>query len=124
MAKLLLESMESEWDPNRYHDTHRQKVEDLVEAKKQGNEIVIGSVEVPTTKVADLMEVLSASLASVKSGGDQGERSPAALQDPDREEACRRQESRRRAGSRSAAKSPTSITSKERAKAPSRRKAS
>ena len=45
MAKLLLESMESEWDPSRYHDTHRQKVEELVEAKRQGNEIVVGSTE-------------------------------------------------------------------------------
>ena len=26
MAKLLVESMESEWDPDRYHDTHREKV--------------------------------------------------------------------------------------------------
>src|SRR3984957_813754 len=82
MAKLLLESMESDWDPNRYHDTHRQKVEDLVEAKRQGNEIVVGSVEVPTTKVADLMEVLSASLASVKSGGDQAGRPTAGSKTP------------------------------------------
>jgi DNA end-binding protein Ku len=123
MAKLLLESMESEWDPNRYHDTHRQKVEDLVEAKKQGNEIVIGSVEVPTTKVADLMEVLSASLASVKSGGDQGERPPAGSKAPIAKKgaAVKKPTPSRKP---SAAKSPTSITSKERAKAPSRRKAS
>jgi DNA end-binding protein Ku len=67
MAKLLLESMESEWDPDRYHDTHRQKVEDLVEAKRQGNEIVLGSTEPPVAKVADLMEVLAASIESAKS---------------------------------------------------------
>jgi DNA end-binding protein Ku len=67
MAKLLLESMEAEWDPNRYHDTHRQKVEELVEAKRQGNEIVLGSTEPPVAKVADLMEVLAASIESAKS---------------------------------------------------------
>ena len=123
MAKLLLESMESEWDPSRYHDTHRQKVEDLVEAKRQGNEIVVGAVDEPTTKVADLMEVLSASLASVKSGGEQTGR-PAA--------GSKTSITKKRAAVKkpaptpkpTGAKSPTSITSKERTKAPSRRKAS
>jgi DNA end-binding protein Ku len=68
MAKLLVESMESAWDPNRYHDTHRAKVEELVESKRLGNEIVVGTVERPPTKVVDLMEVLSASIDSVKVG--------------------------------------------------------
>ena len=68
MAQLLLESMESEWDPDKYHDTHREKVEALIEAKRQGNEIVTGTEEAPAaTKVVDLMEVLSASIDSVKS---------------------------------------------------------
>ena len=122
MAKLLLESIESEWDPSRYHDTHRQKVEDLVEAKRQGNEIVVGAVDVPTTKVADLMEVLSASLASVKSA-DQPRRPTTGSKSPI---------TKKRAAVKkpaptpkpTGAKSPTSITSKERTKAPSRRKAS
>jgi len=68
MAKLLVESMESAWDPSRYHDTHRAKVEELVESKRLGNEIVVGTVERPPTKVVDLMEVLSASIDSVKAG--------------------------------------------------------
>jgi DNA end-binding protein Ku len=58
--------MESEWDPNRYHDTHRQKVEALVEEKRQGNEIVEGTPVQPA-KVVDLMEALSASIKSAKS---------------------------------------------------------
>ena len=123
MAKLLLESMESEWDPERYHDTHRQKVEELVEAKRQGNEIVVGSVEVPTTKVADLMDVLSASIASVKADGDRAGRStngPKTSVPKKRAAAKKAAPSRKTAG----AKSPTSITAKERPKAPSRRKAS
>jgi DNA end-binding protein Ku len=66
MAQLLLESMESEWDPNRYHDTHRQKVEALIEDKRQGNEIVEGTPVQPA-KVVDLMEALSASIKSAKS---------------------------------------------------------
>ena len=34
MAQLLIESMESDWDPGRYHDTHREKVEALIEEKR------------------------------------------------------------------------------------------
>ncbi len=40
MAQLLIESMESDWDPERYHDTHREKVEALIEEKRSGHEIV------------------------------------------------------------------------------------
>ena len=66
MAGLLLESMESDWDPSKYHDTHRQKVQALIEAKRQGNEIVTGvEAAPPATKVVDLMDVLSASIDSV-----------------------------------------------------------
>jgi DNA end-binding protein Ku len=59
--------MASAWEPDKYHDTHRQKVEALIEAKRQGNEIVLGTEEAPaSTKVVDLMEVLSASIESVQ----------------------------------------------------------
>ena len=56
MAQLLIESMESEWDPDRYHDTHREKVEALIEEKRQGREIVIQEPAEPAAKVVDLME--------------------------------------------------------------------
>jgi DNA end-binding protein Ku len=66
MAGLLLESMESDWDPEKYHDTHREKVEAVIEAKRQGDEIVTGvEAAPPSTKVVDLMDVLSASIESV-----------------------------------------------------------
>jgi DNA end-binding protein Ku len=69
MAGLLLESMESEWDPGKYQDTHRLQLEAIIEAKRQGDEIVTGTEETPAlTKVVDLMEVLSASIDSVKAG--------------------------------------------------------
>jgi DNA end-binding protein Ku len=69
MASLLLESMESDWDPEKYQDTHRLQLESIIEAKRQGNEIVTGvEAEPVSTKVVDLMEVLSASIDSVKAG--------------------------------------------------------
>jgi DNA end-binding protein Ku len=64
MAQLLIESMESDWDPDRYHDTHREKVEALIEEKRQGREIVIQEPAEPAAKVVDLMEALNASIAA------------------------------------------------------------
>ena len=61
MANLLIESMESKWDPERYHDTHRAKVEALIEEKAQGKTIAAPKSARPS-KVVDLMEALSASI--------------------------------------------------------------
>jgi DNA end-binding protein Ku len=61
MAELLIESMEGSWDPERYHDTHRQKVESLIEEKRHGRAIVT-SAAAPASKVVDLMAALSASI--------------------------------------------------------------
>ena len=56
--------MESDWDPERYHDTHREKVEALIEEKRSGHEIVIQAGPEPAAKVVDLMEALNASIAA------------------------------------------------------------
>ena len=81
MANLLIGSMESKWDPERYRDTHRAKVEALIEEKAQGRTIAVTKAA-PANKVIDLMEALSASIkasgaskSSPKSRG--GSRPPA-----------------------------------------------
>lgn len=61
MAELLIESMEGEWDPTRYRDTHREKIEALIEEKRQGKTITASSAA-PAAKVVDLMAALSASI--------------------------------------------------------------
>ncbi len=113
MAGLLLESMESDWNPEKYQDTHRQQLEAIIEAKRQGNEIVTGvEVEPASTKVVDLMDVLSASIDSVKAG-----RKPAAKRPVSRT-----------AAKKVTAKTPSPIkkaaTKVAKPKAPARRKAS
>jgi len=111
MAGLLLESMESDWIPEKYEDTHRLQLEAIIEAKRQGDEIVIGTETQPaSTKVVDLMDVLSASIDSVKAGRRPA-KSPAG----------------RTATKRVAVTSPTAIKKPAKAvkpKAPARRKAS
>jgi len=61
MANLLIGSMESDWEPERYRDTHRAKVQALIEEKAQGKTIEVAQAA-PVTKVVDLMEALSASI--------------------------------------------------------------
>jgi DNA end-binding protein Ku len=82
MAGLLLESMESDWDPEKYQDTHRLQLEAIIEAKRQGDEIVIGTEAQPaSTNVVDLMSVLSASVDSVKAAGRTAKKSTAETTD-------------------------------------------
>jgi DNA end-binding protein Ku len=79
MAQLLIESMESDWDPERFHDTHRQKVEALIEEKRSGHEIVIESGPEQPAKVIDLMEALNASIAAAGGGASKtAKKKPAA----------------------------------------------
>jgi DNA end-binding protein Ku len=63
MAKLLVETMESEWEPKKYEDTHRKKVEALVEEKRLGHDVIEHATdEAAPVRVVDLMEALSASI--------------------------------------------------------------
>ena len=74
MATQLIESLTTDFDPNRYEDTHREKVLELIEKKAEGKEIV-AQPEVKTTQpVVDLMAALEASLAAAK-GESKGDKS-------------------------------------------------
>ncbi len=73
VARLLIDSMADEWDPTRYHDTYRQRVDELVDQKRRGEEIVTEAPVAPRSNVVDLMEALQASVKAVRGGrGDAG----------------------------------------------------
>jgi DNA end-binding protein Ku len=61
MARQLIDSMTSDFDPSEYVDTYREKVEGLVQQKIEGKEIAIVE-EAGTAKVLDLMDALKQSL--------------------------------------------------------------
>jgi len=65
IAQLLIDSMTVDWEPEKYTDTHREKVEQLIEQKREGKEIVV-QAEVPQPKVVDLMAALTASVKAVE----------------------------------------------------------
>lgn len=63
LAKKLIESFEADaFDPARYKDEFRARVESLIEKKISGQEVVIAEVSKPKAPVVDLMAALSASL--------------------------------------------------------------
>jgi DNA end-binding protein Ku len=69
MATQLLDALEADWDPRRYHDTFTEELRRRIEAKDAGKEIVEEEpAEEPTGKVVDLMAALEASVEAAKGG--------------------------------------------------------
>jgi DNA end-binding protein Ku len=72
MAKQLIESLASDFEPERYRDEYRERVLDLVERKAQGEEIAVQPPPEEPAKVPDLMAALEASIDAVKARGETG----------------------------------------------------
>lgn len=73
MAKLLVDTMTSEFQPSQYRDEYRQALLELIEEKVQGTEVVR---PMPAAgKITDLMTVLNASIGAAKKdrGAAEGE---------------------------------------------------
>jgi DNA end-binding protein Ku len=66
MANQLIESLASDFEPDKYRDEYRERVLDLIERKAQGETIVIEEPTAEPEKVPDLMAALEASIASAK----------------------------------------------------------
>lgn len=62
LARQIIDSLASEWDPSRYTDTYRHELEELIEAKARGDEIVEPEPVGDMAPVTDLMAALRASL--------------------------------------------------------------
>jgi DNA end-binding protein Ku len=76
MAQQLIDSLSSDFEPEKYQDEYREKVLELIERKASGEEIAVQPEAPEPKKVPDLMAALEASLAAVKgdsTGDGQGE---------------------------------------------------
>jgi DNA end-binding protein Ku len=73
IAKQLVESLAGDWEPEKYTDTYREQVVDLIERKAAGEEIAVQPArDEEAEPVPDLMAALKASLDAVKKGGSEG----------------------------------------------------
>ena len=66
MASQLVESLTEPFEPERYEDTYRHQVLDLIDRKAAGEEIVATPTPVAEDKVVDLMAALEASVRDAK----------------------------------------------------------
>jgi DNA end-binding protein Ku len=69
MASSLIESMTVDFDPGEYHDSYREALQELVDAKIEGREVVEPEAgELPAPATSSLADALRASLDAAKAG--------------------------------------------------------
>jgi len=69
MAESLIESMTLDFDPDEYHDSYREALQELVTAKVEGREVMQPQEAGPSEEEpSSLADALRASLAAAKSG--------------------------------------------------------
>jgi DNA end-binding protein Ku len=61
-ARQLIEALSADWNPDDYRDGFEDRVHELIDAKRAGQEIVTAAAAPAATNVIDLMEALRASL--------------------------------------------------------------
>jgi len=96
LAKMLVESLAAEFEPEKYHDTYRANLRKMIEDKVEGHKIV----ETPETHIApviDIMEALKKSLEARKppstattSSSEEEESADAVAEQPKRKRAPRK----------------------------------
>lgn len=66
MASQLVESLATDFEPDRFHDTYREAVLELIDRKASGEDVVVPITAAAPAKVVDLMAALEASVAEAK----------------------------------------------------------
>ncbi|MEQ6377930.1 Ku protein [Bacillaceae bacterium S4-13-56] len=77
-AKMLIDQLTTEFEPEKYHDEYRTALMELIEKKKAGEEVTTGKVPPKKDNVMDLMEALQASLEKTKGKTTGAKEMPAA----------------------------------------------
>ncbi len=73
MANQLIDSLSSEFEPEKYRDEYREQVLAMIEKKAAGETITIEEPSEEPQKVPDLMAALEASIAAAKGPSGDGE---------------------------------------------------
>jgi DNA end-binding protein Ku len=68
MAEQLIASLGAEFEPEKYHDTYREQLVEIINRKAEGEEVAAPTAAPTPAAVVDLMAALEASLAKAKEG--------------------------------------------------------
>jgi DNA end-binding protein Ku len=84
MANALIESMSSDWQPDKYRDQYRDAVMEMIESKAKNKKLPTAAPAAPrATNVVDLVKVLQESInrsqVKVKRGSNGARRSTSSL---------------------------------------------
>ena len=84
MAGSLIETLAGDFDPSQYKDSYREALQQVIEAKIEGREVVQPAPDQPTSgTVVDLMAALRASVAAAKKErGDASDSTEDAAEEP------------------------------------------
>ena len=99
LAKMLIETLQAEFEPQKYQDTYRENLKKMIEAKIAGQSIV----ETPQQQMApviDIMEALKKSLEQKKKPPQSATASSSEAEDAAEQPAAKRKRApQKRAGS-------------------------
>jgi DNA end-binding protein Ku len=73
MASSLIDSMTVDFDPSAYHDSYREALQELVNAKIEGRELVQPEEPAEEAEPTSLADALRASLAAARAGKEDDE---------------------------------------------------
>jgi DNA end-binding protein Ku len=68
MASSLIDSMEGDFDPSEYTDAYREAIQEIIDAKVEGKEIVAQEPTEEAPAASDLLSALRASVEAAKKG--------------------------------------------------------
>ena len=66
LATQIIDSLESGWKPEKYHDTYTEELRKLIEKRSKGEEVVVSGPVEPQAEVVDLMAALEESVRKSK----------------------------------------------------------
>jgi DNA end-binding protein Ku len=120
MARSLVESMAGDFDPSEYTDDYRVALQEMIDAKVAGREVVEPEGAQPRAdNVVDLMSALRASVDAAKRGREGPDAKKSAAQKPAKKAAAKKP-----AKKSAAAKAPAQKAQKAAAKKPAAKKSS
>lgn len=73
IAKLLVDRLTKDWQPDKYEDEYTKRVQQMIEKKAAGEPVEIPKVAAPTGATQNLLEALRASLEQTRAGEDEAE---------------------------------------------------
>lgn len=76
-VQLIEQSAAEAFHPENYVDEVKQRTEEIIQRKIQGQEVALSSNEPPRAQIIDLMEALKASLGAGGAAGDGADKKPA-----------------------------------------------